>query len=332
MNIQEIPLDHQFVLNQSEKIIFKNNTTDISAIDSAVFPVIQTYYPDKANFNLVTFIFFSQAEKDIFLLGNFANLYTNYQLSRVKFNDSNTHFYAITLKLPNKSLYFYQFKIDHNFTLDPLNSFSKTLDNGETWSCFTTEGYKTPIIFEDWEVKILQRVVSYILPFKTNEFKTFINRHSAQFDNTTRSMVNQLYYDIGTVNFIDKLLARNEQHHVISYRLCISEMKNVLLRINTTQEPEDMDEYFYAKLFEIMANNDHTIWDKSVYAEPAYFLKVLRRHIITAAFSHPRHGGNTQALGWQFLADLLQNKPEDNLFDWQQALEKPLGTNKDYIA
>ena len=335
MNVEEIPLDHQFVLNQSEKIIFNNNTTGhsvVTAIDSAVFPVAETYYPDKANFSLVTFIFFNREEKDIFLLGNFANLYTTYQLSRVKLNNSDTNLYAVTLKLPTRAVYFYQFKIDQSFYIDPLNSFSKTLDNGKTWSCFITEGYKTPLIFEEWEVKILQRFVSFVLPFKTAEFKTFVNRHSAQFDNTTRSMLNQLYYDIGVVNFIDKLLARQERHHVINYQLCLSEMKQVLLRLNNTQEPEDMDEYFYARLFEIMEKNDFSVWNKAKYDNPAYFLKALRRHIITGAFSHPRHGGNTQALGWQFLADLLSNKPEDNLFDWRQALEIPLGNNKDYIA
>ena len=82
-----------------------------------------------------------------------------------------------------------------------------------------------------------------------------------------------------------------------------------------------------------MKTNDFNYWDKSKYNEPSYFLKILRRHIITAAFSHPKHGGNTHAIGWKFIEDLTKDKVDaTSNFDWQQSLEKQLGKNNEYIA
>ena len=326
MFVEEIPLDHQYILNMSSIILGQKNTT---------LPIIDSYPKDSKNFNQVTFIYLNKDSDhgEIKLTGDFDSLFKKHQLHPVFFNSTPTRFSAITLKLPVKRLFRYQFFVNNIFVTDPLNALFKNLDNKVTWSIFFTDNYKTAIIFEQWEIEILKRLVSYILPFKTDEFKQFVNTHSKQFNNKTMSLVSQINYDIGTVNFIDKLIARNERHHIDDYKICIKEIKRVLLSLNPFQEPCDMDEYFYEKIYQIMDSNDFNFWDKTLYQKPSYFLKTLRRHIITAAVSHPKYGGNTDALGWKFLDSLLQDSDDTNAgFDWRRSLEPSLGTNNDYIA
>jgi hypothetical protein len=91
-----------------------------------------------------------------------------------------------------------------------------------------------------------------------------------------------------------------------------------------------------------MANDDgHSLqgWDYSRYASPKFFLGLLRRHTYTGAFAHPKHGGNSGAAGWAYLAqnlrdpitgDLPDPDPRKSFFDWARALEPPLGRNKEY--
>ncbi len=329
---EELPIDHQYILNLSGKITGRSNTP---------FPIVDTFLDTEKNsfFNQVTFVYYSEQTNNaqdkiaIFLIGNFDSLHTKRKLHQIIFNNELTRFYAITLKLPVKKRYHYQFLIDDSHIIDPLNTLTKQLDNNVIWSEFFTESIKSNIILEEWEAQILRRLISYILPFKTNEFKTFVKNHQGQFSELTKSLISQISYDIGCVNFIDKLISRDELHHIINYKLCLKEIKRILFALNTFQEPKEMDEYFYQRIYQIMSQNDFTIWNKATYENPSYFIMVLRRHIITAAFSHPKHGGNTDALGWQFLDSLLRNNNHDGAgFDWQQALEKPLGINNDYIG
>jgi hypothetical protein len=57
---------------------------------------------------------------------------------------------------------------------------------------------------------------------------------------------------------------------------------------------------------------------------------MLRRHAYTGAFSHPKYGGNASALGWRYLADRFRDANGATLFDWERAIESPLGINTDY--
>jgi len=328
MFVEEAPLDPQYFLNLSGKITGRSNIS---------FPVIETTKSKnhQNTFNHVNFVYFADSKDkiNIYLIGDFDYLYKKRKLHQIFLNDSPTRFWAITLKLPIGNLFYYKFLVNNKLVTDPLNTLSKTLDNNIEWSVCFTHYYKNAIVFEKWEWVILQRLVSYLLPFKTDEFDTFVNKHQGQFNNMTRSLVSQLNYDIGCVNFIDKLIAKDERHHIIDYKLCLKEIKRILLLLNQFQEPGEMDEYFYQRVYEIMINTDFSLWDKSRYEEPDYFIKVLRRHIITAAFSHPKYGGNTLALGWQFLNALLKENNEDNAgYDWRQAIEKPLGTNTEYAG
>jgi hypothetical protein len=56
----------------------------------------------------------------------------------------------------------------------------------------------------------------------------------------------------------------------------------------------------------------------------------LRRHAITGAFVHPRHGGNSGTAGWRYLESRYVDSGGQTLFDWAKAIEAPLGRNVDY--
>ena len=43
------------------------------------------------------------------------------------------------------------------------------------------------------------------------------------------------------------------------------------------------------------------------YSDPRKFLYILRRHAVTAAFSHPKYGGNVGTAGWAYLAEQYPN-------------------------
>jgi hypothetical protein len=87
-----------------------------------------------------------------------------------------------------------------------------------------------------------------------------------------------------------------------------------------------------------MASNNVAGWDYSAYASPQYFLYLLRRHMVTGAFCHPKYGGNAGAAGWAYLSERYSRTPAApsekpvTLFDWKRSLEPPLGVNKDYVG
>ena len=71
-------------------------------------------------------------------------------------------------------------------------------------------------------------------------------------------------------------------------------------------------------------------WDYGRYDNPKYFLELLRRHTITAAFSHPKYGGNAGAAAWDYLSARYRDGDGNTLFDWRRAVEPPLGTSAEY--
>ncbi|MBL8292259.1 MAG: hypothetical protein JNN08_10510, partial [Bryobacterales bacterium] len=66
-------------------------------------------------------------------------------------------------------------------------------------------------------------------------------------------------------------------------------------------------------------------------------LYLLRRHVVTGAFCHPKYGGNAGAAGWAYLEETYR-KPSpspgvlgDTFFDWRRSLEPAAGgRNQDY--
>jgi hypothetical protein len=81
-----------------------------------------------------------------------------------------------------------------------------------------------------------------------------------------------------------------------------------------------------------MANDSVDGWDKAQYGSPNFFLQLLRRHTYTGAFSHPKYGGNAGAAGWAWLEDRFRGPGNESCFNWQRAIEQPLGTSADYVA
>src|SRR5687768_17789482 len=86
----------------------------------------------------------------------------------------------------------------------------------------------------------------------------------------------------------------------------------------------------YVRLYDEMAAGNVPGWDYGRYDNPRFFLQLLRRHTLTGAFSHPRHGGNVLAAGWAYLQERYRDADGETLFNWRKAIEAPLGDNLDY--
>ena len=95
-------------------------------------------------------------------------------------------------------------------------------------------------------------------------------------------------------------------------------------------DPVDAPPELYADLYDQMATDRVDGWDTSRYGSPRYFLLLLRRHAMTGAFVHPRHGGNSGTAGWMYLEDRFRDSAGQTLFDWRASIEEPLGHNHDY--
>ena len=130
------------------------------------------------------------------------------------------------------------------------------------------------------------------------------------------------------MNAIDKLLAREEAHHLTDYRICLKQILSALRAINPFQDPYDMPAQNYIDFYNAMAGSkkgDHSVrgWNYSAYDDPAFFIYLLRRHAVTTAFSHPKYAGNVGAAGWAFLSErFVDRETKETLFDWRPALAR----------
>ncbi len=99
-----------------------------------------------------------------------------------------------------------------------------------------------------------------------------------------------------------------------------------------------MSREIYFDLYNEMASNQVAGWDYDAYGSPQFFLYLLRRHVVTGAFCHPKYGGNAGAAGWAYLAERYAlpsggpGQQGETLFEWRRALEVPLGVNTDYLG
>jgi hypothetical protein len=219
-----------------------------------------------------------------------------------------------------------------------------TTPEGTQWSRFFTQ-YCTDIIsFERWELTLLLRLTDHILPFRTIEGQRFLNIYLNNVDrqskDTQYAHAYRLDQPIGVVNFIDKILAREESHRLTDYKVCLELIDRVLRQRDPYEEPAQMPVSMYEDLYNQMAQDTGVQgWDYSRYSSPRYFLQLLRRHTYTGAFSHPKYGGNAGAAGWAYLAHNLADpvtgalpsaESQTTAFDWSRALEKPLGRSPEY--
>jgi hypothetical protein len=285
-----------------------------------------------SEWNHVTFIY--QAPEDhpdirIQLLTPCLGLYAPAALKPVE----DSLYLALTLRVPKGRRHRYRFIVKGRAQLDPINPQTVATPQNETWSSFWTWTYNEPINLERWEMALIGRMTSALLPFQGRETRNLIERGLN--DGNVMHFF-RMDIPVGVANYIDNILAREERHHLGSYRLCLPMIDRVLRRRHPGVEPVNVGDPDYKALFDDMKNKSPALtqdgWDFAVYDNPGYFLYILRRHTWTGAFSHPKYGGNPGGLGWAFLGETYRTTADllVTAFDWGRAIEAPLGNSTEY--
>jgi hypothetical protein len=215
--------------------------------------------------------------------------------------------------------------------LDLINPQTMTEDNGMVWSSFFTFAAFEAITFERWERIILDRLTRHILPFNTKDAREYLDSLEVA-QRTAHPYLHRMDIGVGVVNFLDKLLAREERHQLPAYKSCLAMINRILRQRNAYLEPRDMPESIYVDLYNQMASGSVPGWDYSVYSSPSYFLQMLRRHAWTGAFCHPKYGGNAGGAGWEYLAGRYADPSGSTFFDWRRSIEAPLGNSTEYLG
>lgn len=304
------------------------------------FPIVDAW-SDGTNFvadyasNSVTFVYpvlpGEPVPGAVSVIGTFCTLFEAYPLKQV----ADEPLFALSVVLPKGRVYTYKFMVDGKPALDPVNPQRVVLDNGKAWSRFFTDLCTAPISFEGWELSLLDRITQRIMPFHTKQGRDFLRRYhdtlSKHDKETQYARAYRLDEPVGVVNFIDKLVARQENHRLVDYKLCLLQMDAVLRSRYPFVEPAGMPDQVYDDLYGQMAADSVPGWDTSAYHSPAFFLKILRRHAFEGAFAHPKYGGNAGAAGWAYLEGRFADPDTGaTLFDWERIMEKPLGASADY--
>jgi hypothetical protein len=336
-------LDHTYVLNFVAKYLARGASSDAYA-EPWRFPLIDSCKPagdtdSTQAFNLVTFVWrAAQAEdhRPVSVVGSFDKLWDSTPLERVQFYGQATVYLAVTVRIPIGEVHTYKFIVGGEAVLDPINPQRQRLNNGLEWSRFFTQYCTAPISLEEWEIAILARLTNEILPFTAGDAKQFMDRYYFNSDraaqDTTFRQAFRLEQPVGAVNFIDNLLSRDEGHRLIDYKICLKQIDAVLRNRFPNIEPAQLPSGAYGDLYKEMASDHVDGWDTNKYQSPRFFLTLLRRHTYLGAFSHPKYGGNAGGAGWAYLRDQFQNQNGQPCFDWQRAIERPLGKSVDYFG
>jgi hypothetical protein len=305
------------------------------------FPVVDAHWDGEDPvasyaYNDVTFVYDARRTPvgSVGLLGTFAPLYSIVPLRELTFLGEPTGFLSVTVRVPKGQVHAYQFLVDGRWELDPINPQQAVMDNGKAWSRFFTDACFISLSFTRFERALLDRLVAHLLPFRLKENRTFVRTVYDTLDRTTQVQQFPLAYlldeEVGVVNYIDKLIARQERHAADDYHTCLGIIGRLLRDRIAGLDPLVAPPELYEDLYEQMQKDFVPGWDTSRYQSPRHFLLLLRRHAMTGAFVHPRHGGNSGAAGWKYLEDRFKDAQGGTLFDWRQAIETPLGHNPDY--
>jgi hypothetical protein len=304
------------------------------------FPVVAPFFDPARKraileWNIVTFIYRTDddqpAPQTVAVVGDMEGSRRPLPLHRVE----QSRYWATTVRLPTRRVFDYLFLVDQVPTLDPVNTRVRPSDrrhfprpdrSDEQWSYFWTDYCAEALTFESWEQVLLQRLTSHILPFNSLESRIFLGNLDPSKAGASGGKAYRLDLEMGVVNFIDKLLAGAEQHQRSGYKTCLAQINSLLRQRNPYQEPREVPEEMYVQLYQDLATNQIAGWDFSAYSNPSYFLKLLRRHTLMGAFSHPKYGGNSACYAWDYLAERFPP------FNWRQALEQPWGSNPDYCG
>jgi len=238
--------------------------------------------------------------------------------------------------VPAGQLHTYKFLVAAQPVLDPINPQRTVLDNGIEWSRFFTQRCAVPVSFEIWELAILVRLTNEILPFESRDAQRFMNLYYFTSDKqahlSTLAHAYRLEQPIGAANFIDKIVAREERHRFIDYKICLRIIDGLLRRRFPGLTPAQISKDGYRDLYAEMARGAVDGWDVGQYQNPNYFLQILRRHTYMGAFSHPKYGGNAGAAGWAYLEEMFRGPAGESCFNWRRSIELPLGTSADYLG
>ncbi|UNO43190.1 gluconate 2-dehydrogenase subunit 3 family protein [Streptomyces sp. MST-110588] len=354
MKIEVIEKDDQYVLNHCTKYLARDSADPrhdfgqyppgdarAAICEAWRFPVVDAHWDGVSAassypYNDVTFVHDGRRRtpSSVSVLGTFGPLHSPVPLRPLVFAGEPTGFYAATVRVPKGQVHTYKFAVDGTFGLDPVNPQRTVLDNGETWSRFFTDGCAVPLTFSRAERDLLGRLVRHLLPFRLEENRRFLRGVYESLDRASREeefpLAYQLDDEVGTVNYIDKLVARQEQHNADDYHICLKIIGEILRYRFGSLDPASAPPEMYADLYAQMETEKVDGWDYSRYGSPRFFLLLLRRHAMTGAFVHPKYGGNSGAAGWMYLESRFRDAGDRTLFDWRRALESPLGHNTDY--
>ncbi|GJM64926.1 hypothetical protein PEDI_54780 [Persicobacter diffluens] len=313
------------------------SSTATNITESWRFPIVECIFDDtKENkgydINEVTFIWcdYSKASDNLMveLFGTFNKLYEPILLQRVE----QSMYYAATIEVPKGEVHYYKFRVNGQILLDPINP-QRHIDSGnEEWSRFFTENCNIPITLEKWERDLLDRICNHILPFRTEDGQRFIKNYYQLLDSDERRAVAKLDESVGAVNYIDKVLGREESHFLGNYKTCLAIIDRILRNRNSFVEPSEQEAEAFKTLYDQMMNNNVSDWEFQNYGNPRHFIELLRRHTFTGAFCHPKYGGNIGAAGWEYLSERFKDEEGNTLFNWKAAIEKPLGIEQEYHA
>ncbi|XYH94635.1 gluconate 2-dehydrogenase subunit 3 family protein [Sorangium sp. So ce1128] len=282
--------------------------------------------------NEVTFLYIHEpmdAAAQVAVVGTFSELHAPIPLRRVE----GTRYSTVTVLVPKGQAHTYLFLVDGEPTVDPINPQRTTLDNGRTWSRFFTHFTTTLLVLDRRERELLEWLTDAILPFPKSFLRSYYNRLEqwAKERHVTSPHVIRLDASVGVVNFIDKILAREESHHVVDYRICLDLIGQVLRGRYPGADVRQLPKEAADRIFMELATNSVEGWNYERYGNPSHFLTLLRRHTVTGAFSHPKYGGNAGAAGWAYLEDRYVDPTTGrSLFDWRRAVERPLGNSPTY--
>jgi hypothetical protein len=309
--------------------------------DAWRFPVVDTFWDgasavDSYRYNRVTFVCDGRASHpgSVEVVGTFGDLYTPITLPPISFAGQPTGYYAVAVQVPKSQVHIYKYRVDGGWQLDPVNPQQTVVDNGQLWSRFFTDDCPMPIELSRRERDLLSRLITPLLPFRLPENQVFIRTVFDNLDQAARAEQFPLAYlldeDVGAVNYIDKVIAREERHNAYAYHTCLAIIDGILRARNGAEDPLNVPLDQYTKLYDEMGTDHVDGWDTNRYGSPRFFLLMLRRHSITGAFAHPRYGGNSGAAGWEYLEDRYTDQGGATLFDWRRAIEAPLGHSTDY--
>jgi hypothetical protein len=289
------------------------------------FPAIES--DSKPGFNQVTFIWRREMDEaspnSVSLIGTFRALYERIPLREIP----DSLYWFVTLRVRKRTCHRYLFEVDGVYQQDRINPQTEKDGDGRIWSRFFTEEATMPLVLQPHERPLLSRFVQHILPFRTKAADEFIRSPG----NPLPKDVYELDQAVGVVNFIDKLLAREERHNLPAYAICLREIEKLLRLREPHTEPAKVSKETFVKLYTEMRGQVPG-WDTSAYENPSHFLRMVRRHVFLGAFSHPKYGGNAMGLGWCFLEERFRDKSGNSVFNWRKVIERPLGTNDEYVG